>query len=67
MPVVHALSRQQLRHVDDEGAERMTFNAEPIVPMRWFKWASYQRVAMLWKGQPSLLEQTQLDVHYPTQ
>ena len=39
----------------------MTFNAEPIVPMRWFKWASCQRVAMLWKGQPSLLEQTQLD------
>ena len=63
VPVVFALIRQC--HINDEGAERMTFNAEPIVPR--VGWASCQRVAMLWKGQPSLLEQTQFDVHFPTQ
>ena len=47
----------------DEGAERMTFNAELIVPTRWFKWASCQRVAMLWKGAALAPGQTQVGVH----
>ena len=67
MAVVFALSREQWCHVDkrrrEDDVQRRVDRAHASVQM-----GELSAVAMLWKGQqPSLLEQTQLDVHFPTQ